>query len=412
MADYAGHAFPYELSTALVHKGWTIDHVYCRDNVTPQGALRPMPGVRVHPIELSRTFEKYSLARRLLSEIEVGREYVRLLHRERPDIVVTANMPVVSLWLLVHAARRAGVPVVAWVQDIQAGLARSMLPAPARGLARFLGVVERSAVGKADRIVAISDALAERVASWRTVDPDVVEMIENWAPVDDLVPTDRRNDWAVEHGLADTFNFVYSGTLGRKHQPDLLLALARDWQRSDPAVRVVVVSDSEPAVQLEAAARAQGVASLVRLPFQPFERLSEVLGSADVLVALLEPDASPYCVPSKVASYLCAGRPVLANIPSDNLAARLLTERSSAGVVTNGRADLLIAARQLHADEGRRSDCARSGRSYARAHFQVAAKAAAFNGLLATVADPSRRHVDQRPTGPGDSQPPRGRIVG
>lgn len=401
MADYAGHAFPYELSTALVHKGWNVQHVYCHSNVTPRGSLLSVDGVRVDPIELSHPFEKYSLPGRLRSEVDVGREYVRRLQQARPDALVTANMPVLSLWMLVASARRTGVPVVAWVQDIQAGLAESMLPPPARPLARLLAHLERSAVGKADRVVAISDALAERVSSWPTVNPHVVDVIENWAPVEDIVPTDRRNAWAVEHGLADTFNFLYSGTLGRKHQPELLLALAQDWQGSDPSVRVVVVSDSEPAVEVEAMARRHKVSSLVRLPFQPFERLSEVLGTGDVLVALLEPDASPYCVPSKVASYLCAGRPVLANIPSDNLAAELLTERTSAGVVTGGRADLLIAARQLRSDESRRSDSARSGRSYACAHYLVADKAAAFGGVLASLPRSARTRGHEA-IGPSD----------
>ena len=53
------------------------------------------------------------------------------------------------------------------------------------------------------------------------------------------------------------------------------------------------------------------------LPYQPFGRLSEVLASADVLVALLESDAGAYSVPSKVLTYLAAGRPILGAIPAE-----------------------------------------------------------------------------------------------
>ena len=43
--------------------------------------------------------------------------------------------------------------------------------------------------------------------------------------------------------------------------------------------------------------------SLRFMGFQPFEALPDVLGSADVLVAILEADAGVFSVPSKVLSY-------------------------------------------------------------------------------------------------------------
>ena len=47
-----------------------------------------------------------------------------------------------------------------------------------------------------------------------------------------------------------------------------------------------------------------------------------MLGSADLLVALLEPDAARFSVPSKVLSYLSVGRTVVALVPEGNPAAQ------------------------------------------------------------------------------------------
>ena len=66
------------------------------------------------------------------------------------------------------------------------------------------------------------------------------------------------------------------------------------------------------------------------LPFQPYERLSEVFGSADVLVVLLEKSAGAFSVPSKTLSYLCAGRPVIGLMPAENLASQLLRDAGCA----------------------------------------------------------------------------------
>ena len=57
---------------------------------------------------------------------------------------------------------------------------------------------------------------------------------------------------------------------------------------------------------LAAQAAEQKIKSLRCMGFQPFRALPHVLGSADVLVAILEADAGVFSVPSKVLSYFCA----------------------------------------------------------------------------------------------------------
>ena len=56
--------------------------------------------------------------------------------------------------------------------------------------------------------------------------------------------------------------------------------------------------------------------------------MPEVFGSADVLVAVLTPDAGEFSVPSKVLAYMCAQRPILVSIPVDNLVAKIIAEHN------------------------------------------------------------------------------------
>ena len=51
-----------------------------------------------------------------------------------------------------------------------------------------------------------------------------------------------------------------------------------------------------------------------------------MLASATVLIGILEEDAGVFSVPSKVLSYLCAGRPIVLCAPAENLASRTLLE--------------------------------------------------------------------------------------
>src|SRR5581483_7642348 len=138
----------------------------------------------------------------------------------------------------------------------------------------------------------------------------------------------------------------------------LLLELARWAGRRDALV--VVVSEGPGADWL--AARTADVPALRLLPYQPYDRLPEVLASADVLLTLLEPTAAGFSVPSKVLTYLCAGRPQLASVGRENLAARVV-ERSGGGVVVPAAdpAALVAAAEELLGDPGRRDELGRRG---------------------------------------------------
>ena len=122
---------------------------------------------------------------------------------------------------------------------------------------------------------------------------------------------------------------------------------------------------------------------MLLLPYQSYERLPEVLASAEVLLALLEPDAGSFSVPSKVLTYLCAARPLLVSVAEENLAARVV-ERSGGGLVVAPKDPeaLLTAAADLHADATRRAEMGRSARAYAETTFDLERIADRFEQVL------------------------------
>ncbi|MGN5378755.1 glycosyltransferase [Streptomyces lasalocidi] len=195
---------------------------------------------------------------------------------------------------------------------------------------------EKWAARQASAIVVIADSFVEVHRQWGTADK--VTVIPNWAPLDEIVPVARANAWSDEQNLSGVKTLLYAGTLGLKHSPVLLVQLVERLRRRGERVRLVVVNEGPAVPVLERAAAVHGV-EVTLLPFQPYRRLPEVLGTGDVLVVLLEGDAGMFSVPSKTLSYLCAGRPVLGLMPAENLAAQLLHQAGSAvfpphGVVT------------------------------------------------------------------------------
>jgi glycosyltransferase involved in cell wall biosynthesis len=383
--DYFGLAFPAQLARALAGRGHEVLHLHCRSFVAGKGRLERTdsdpPRLEFGAVDLGRPFAKYHLVRRVGHERKTARALARRLRDFRPDAVLSIGPLFVQLELL-RASHDLGARFVFWQQDVMSVAARRVVGRRSRlvGAAaeRAVAELERRLLRRSDAVVVISDDFLPQLRRWG-VDEAQVSVIENWAPLDELPQLPRENAWAAEHGLDGRPVFLYSGTLGFKHDPSLLLELGR-WAGRREA-RVLVVSEGPGADWL--AEHGRGEAALRLFPYQPHERLPEVLASADVLVALLEPEAGAFSVPSKILTYLSAARPLLVSVPADNLAARVV-ERSGGGVVVRpgDTPAFLAAAERLLGDEALRADLGASARAYAEATFEIETIAERFEELL------------------------------
>lgn len=123
------------------------------------------------------------------------------------------------------------------------------------------------------------------------------------------------------------------------------------------------------------------------LPLQPFAEFPQVLASADVLVAVIEADAGEFSVPSKVLSYLCAGRPIVLAAPADNLAARIIQEAGAGLVVApDDKQGFVKAVQSVLADENAAREMGKAARAYAEENFALDNVVRQFDTLmLATI---------------------------
>ena len=384
--DYSGHAFLVQLARQLARDGHEVLHVHFPGFQTPKGALirrdDDPPNFTTRGLALPGAFAKYSYLRRLTQELAYGRLLAKTIMAWRPEIVFSANSTLDPQHAAWRAARRLGVPFIFWVQDINS-------VAIARILARKLPVIghlagarytalEKTLLRGSARTIVITEDFVPILVDWG-VARDRIDVVENWAPREDLPQRPRDNAWARTHDLVDKLVFLYSGTIGLKHDPGVLLDTARALQ-ARPEARVVVVSEGIGADWLRR--EGAGLANLTLLPYQPFERLAEVVASGDVLMAVLEPDAGVFSVPSKVLTYLCAGRPLLAAMPPENLAARIIArERAGLVVPAGDRAGFVAAASRLADDPGLRAELGRNGLAYADRSFDIRAVAARITAI-------------------------------
>ncbi len=384
--DFAGYAFPLDLSRALARRGHEVLHVYCPSlNSNPQSAeAGAAERLRVEGIA-APGFSKTNLVRRFRSERAYGAALAARIARFRPDAVLSADTPLDAQAPALRASHAAGARFVFWLQDLIGEAAYRLLsrrlPVAGHLIGAYYQGLEARLLRGSDAVVAITEDFRPLLARMG-VAPERVHVVQNWAPVAAMPVRPQANDWSRAQGVAGQEVLLYSGTLGLKHNPALLVALA-DALRDRPSAHVIVTSQGAGAEFVRAEATARGLDRLRVLGFQPFEAMPDVLGSAAVLLAVLEPDAGVFSVPSKVLTNLCAGRAQLLAVPPENLAAQIVA-RSGAGLVVppSDTAGFIAAARALLDDPARRGAMGTAARAYAEQHFDTEALAARFEAIL------------------------------
>lgn len=388
--DFSGHPFQVQLSRELAARGHHVEHVYSAQYVTGHGRLTveadDPDGFRVTPIVTDVPFDKYRPRARLHFETSYARETLRFKAQRRFDVTIMCNLPLLSQAMVERKLNQNDQPWLFWHQDIYShGITdelRRRVPGASAHLGRLVARVERRQVRRADHVVAIADTFVDKYRQWG-LPTGHVSVIPNWASLDDIRPRERDNPWAKSHRLPEQgLRLLYSGTLGRKHNPLLLLNLLDALRALGVDASLTVCSEGAGADDLRRAAG--GRVDVRVLGFQPVEDFAEVLASADVVVTLLEPDASQFSVPSKVLSYLAGGRPLVGLMPFGNPAGVDIV--NSGGFVRqpddDGVRTMAQWIRDTAGQPGALDAIGDQARRYAEARFDITTIGDRFEGLL------------------------------
>jgi colanic acid biosynthesis glycosyl transferase WcaI len=387
--DYPGHASPVELSRELARRGHTVLHLYAGYNQTPRGLLVPQPGdssnFAIQGIFISKPLQKYSFLNRWLQEREYGRLLAAEIELFQPNVIISANTPLDAQQMAVRKSQAMKSIFIFWLQDVIGWGTYLILGKKIPGLGHLIGKyyieLEKKLLRESSHVVAISSDFAPWLDLIGVV-KNKISVIQNWGLVDTVIPKQKNNAWARHHDLHNKFVFLYTGTLGLKHNPEPLRLLAKFFSNQQDVI-ICVVSEGVGADWLRQQKEKESLDNLLILNFQPFEVMSDLLASGDVLMAVLDDEAGVFSVPSKVMTYLCAQRPLLLSVPNKNLVARIVRENRLGIVSTPERAEEFIAAAQELKDNITiRHQYGQNGRCYAEQNFDIEKITDQFIGII------------------------------
>ena len=303
---------------------------------------------------------------------------------ERIDAVIAMSPPLTMgiAGRLVAWRRRA--PLVFNIQDVFPDAAIETGAIRNRWVIAVARVLERLSYRLSDRVTVLSDDLADNVrtklASKRA---DRVVVIPNFVDTEAITPLDRDTGYRRELGLDDRPVVMYAGNIGYSQSLDLVLAAARAL----PDVAFVINGNGSARDELRRAAA--GLDNVVFGEYQPSERLSEVLATADIHVVPLRRGLGRVSVPSKTYSIMAAGRPIVAAIDAGTEVTRLIAGAGCGVVVApDSPAEFVAAVASLVQDEGARRVMGAGARVFVEQQASPRAVAEAYAALVGTLSRP------------------------
>ena len=206
---------------------------------------------------------------------------------------------------------------------------------------KIMAAEQRYGYKHSDHIITISEDMKDTLVSDGTP-AKKIEVVYNWSYQDELY--ENLDPAPVSHIFDKKYyNVVYAGNIGVMQNVDILIEAAR-LMKDDKSVWFHIIGNGVHKAKLEARAKEFGITNISFWPMQPPELAPVIYSAADVNVIPLVKNVYKTALPSKTATCLACGKPIIFAIGKDSKFGRRAMEEAGCPVVEADRADELVTA--------------------------------------------------------------------
>lgn len=284
----------------------------------------------------------------------------------KPDVVWVVEPPLMCAPAAVTFAKLNGAKSWLHVQDYEVNAAFDMGLIKAKWLRGFVESCERWLMRCFDRVSSISGQML-KLAKHKAIDEAKIVFFPNWVDISAIQPLKQVSPYRKELGITDDkIVALYSGNMGGKQGLEILAEAAKIIeQKQIQNIQFIFCGNGAGREDLEQACTS--LHNVIFLDLQPFERLGELLGMADIHLLPQRADAADLVMPSKLTGMLASGKSVIATATTDTELGYVITEDAKCGLIVppeNGSA-FAEAIIQLSQDSESRQRYGKNGRQYA-----------------------------------------------
>jgi colanic acid biosynthesis glycosyl transferase WcaI len=286
----------------------------------------------------------------------------------RPDLVFTVAPAFLCAPAALLTARLARAKSWLHLQDFEIDIAFGLGLLKGRLLRRIVLRMERLVLQRFDTVSTISGRMIERLLT-KGVVRERTRYFPNWANIPRTRHGYAKANYRAQLGIpSDAVVALFSGSLGGK-QGLMVIPEAASLLRSRQNIVFVVCGDGLMKPDLEASVSGLRLPNVRFLPLQPSERLSELLGMADIHLLPQSPDAADLVLPSKLSGMLASGRPVIATSRAGTEISEIVAQCGLV-VAPQDSAALARAISNLADDGTMRAELGRRAREFAESNFE------------------------------------------
>ena len=274
--------------------------------------------------------------------------------------------PVLMCWPAIRYAKKHHIPFTNYVLDIWPENLYSVLNVKNKALRAIAQGVSDALYKKADRLIAMSEPLQQRLCQRTGMPPQKIAVIPQYCEDFYAVP---QPDAALQAQFGGRFNLVFTGTFTPAQSLETVITAVQDARsRGADMLHLLLVGDGMSRAALEAKVKELHAEDAVTFYGSvPATDIPKFTALADALIVCLSdsPDLG-LTVPAKVASYMAAGKPVLASMDgAGNAAVAAAGGLSSPAAAL---ADNLLALTRM--DAAQRAAMGQSAKEYYLAHYR------------------------------------------
>jgi len=236
-------------------------------------------------------------------------------------------------------------------------------------LVHLARAIERFVYRKAETVVCLCQPFIEKLTSFGIL-REKLQLISDWGDTQNIYPIAQPVAFRNANGISnEQFLVMHTGNMGKKQ--DLMnVVRAAELSRDTPGVLWLLVGTGEERPLIAGEIARRRLENIRLLPLQPVEGLAEMYSAADILLLNQKAAVKDAVIPSKLLTYMAAGRPVLAAVSEKSEAARQI-QNAQCGVQISAEdpAAMVEAVSQLRQDVLFRRRLGSNSRAYAIRNF-------------------------------------------
>ena len=325
------------------------------------------------------------LDRIFLDSSFVCTSFFQALRGLRPDLVLLTVPPLPVCAPAALLGWLYNCPIVLNVQDILPEAAVHVGLIKNKALIWVLEAIEKFAYRTAHTVSVIAEGFVENLES-KGVPSEKITCIPNWVDTSFIHPLPKENNaFRRAHQLEGKFVVLYSGNIALTQGLETVVEAAA--RLCDvPDIVFVIVGEMKAVERLKRYCKTCGANNVVLLPFQPRERLPEMLAAADVGLIVQKHNVVSFNMPSKTQVLLASGRPVIASVPGSGSAAKAI-EKSRGGVVVEPENPVALAKQilELQKNPEQAERLGKQGRQYALERYSFEQALSQYENLFYQV---------------------------